>query len=362
MRYEIFIRMMKYDRYILCALWGALLLMVGTLAFQVHESGVEGRRMRKEKAEVALKSAAELWVNREFDKLGIPYSSKGGGSTMNSKKRRMVLAKEEIAVEVDSVKEAKRLFTSYVLGVKAGALFLLGTPAVDILNELWQKDVNSIQSDCFGALILQSYLPGEKKGERFLVGDSTLMLEKYKLGTYYLDNMYFLELTAYLAIPSPWLCANWGENGIAVCFVMVAFILFALILFFLRNRIKRNSNDTNSSDDIVVCISEKKYKIGGLVFDEEACTLTFEDKGRVDCPKQSYKILSAFIHAEKHFLTNDRIVEVCGWNPNERGVDVRKRMAVSQLRKLLDSEKSHVKLESGENEKKERGVSLIIEE
>ena len=41
--------------------------MVGMLAFQVYESGMEGRRICKQKAEFSLKSATELWASREFD-------------------------------------------------------------------------------------------------------------------------------------------------------------------------------------------------------------------------------------------------------------------------------------------------------
>ena len=69
---------MKRYRKISYVLGGILFLVVGMLAFQVYESGMEGRRICKQKAEFSLKSATELWANREFDKLGIPYSVGGG--------------------------------------------------------------------------------------------------------------------------------------------------------------------------------------------------------------------------------------------------------------------------------------------
>lgn len=354
------IYIMKHYRQILYALGGILLLALGMLVSQIYESGVEGRRVCKQKAEASLKSAAELWVNREFDKLGIPYSFSGGGQEVKSKKRRMMLAGGEIVVEVDSVKEVKRLLASWALGVKAKYLLLLGTPSVNFLNELWQKNLNAIQLNCSGALILLSELPGDRKGERSIAGDPTLMVDECKLGTYYLDDMYFLGLTAYLSVPSPWVCADWRKNRVAACLVIVVLCLCVSILFFLRNRKKSDSNETNASDDFVLCISEKKYQIDGVIFDEEACTLVLEDKV-VHCPMQSYKLLSAFVHAENHFLSNDRIVEVCGWSPEDTGVNERRRMAISQLRKLLDSKKNHVKIESGKNEQKELGFYLFVE-
>ncbi|KAA5423273.1 hypothetical protein F2Y70_21245, partial [Bacteroides cellulosilyticus] len=106
---------MKRYRKISYVLGGILFLVVGMLAFQVYESGMEGRRICKQKAEFSLKSATELWANREFDKLGIPYSVGGGEPNKESKQRRIVLAEGETVVAVDSIKEGKRLIASHSL-------------------------------------------------------------------------------------------------------------------------------------------------------------------------------------------------------------------------------------------------------
>ena len=247
-----------------------------------------------------------------------------------------------------------------MLSSKARILLLLDTPSVDLLNELWQKDIDGKQSYCSSALVLQSELPSDRKGERFTTGDSTLMTDKFKLGTYYLDDMYFLELTAYLSVPSPWFYADWRKNGVIACFTIAALCLCAFILLFLHNRKKEDNDEVNSSDDVVLYISEKKYKIGGVIFDEEACTLTFEDKV-VNCTGQAYKLLSAFIHTKNHFLSNDRVVAICGWCPQHTGIDGKRRVTISHLRTLLDSEKSHVKIESGKNKQNELGFYLFVE-
>lgn len=62
---------MKRYRKISYVLGGILFLVVGMLAFQVYESGMEERRICKQKAEVSLKSATELGqignlINLEF--------------------------------------------------------------------------------------------------------------------------------------------------------------------------------------------------------------------------------------------------------------------------------------------------------
>lgn len=350
---------MKHYKLICYILGGALFFSLGTLIYRGYESGLEGRERCKQKAEASLKSAAELWVNREFDKLGIPYSFSGGEEKVKSKKRRMVLAEGEMVVEVDSLKERKLLITSWVLSSKARILLLLDTPSVDLLNELWQKDIDGKQSYCSSALVLQSELPSDRKGERFTTGDSRLMTDKFKLGTYYLDDMYFLELTAYLSLPSPWLCANWGKTGIVSSSIVVVLCLCIFVFLLWHNR--KEDNDEADPDDFVIRISENKYQIGGVLFDEEGCTLTFEDRSVVKCPMQSYKLLSAFVHAENHFLSNNRIVEVCGWSLENININQNRRVTVSLLRKLLDAEKSHVKIESGQNEQKEQGFYMLVE-
>ncbi len=351
---------MKRYRQILSILVGFLLLAIAMLTFQVYKSGIEGRRVCKQKADVSLKSVAELWAYRELDKLETPYIYEGGEPKAKGKKRRMVLAEGKIVVEVDSVKEARKLFSSWGLSAKINALLLLSTPDVVLLNEMWQKEMNGIHPYCFGALILQSKIPSEKKEQKFIAGDSTLMINKHKLGTYYLDNMYFLQLKSYLSLPSLWQCVNWREDGIV--FFSAIIVICMLIFAFLQNRKKNDKYKINNPDDIVKCISEKKYQIGEVLFDEEASTLTFKGQNSLKCPMQAYKLLSAFIHTEKHFLSNNRIIEICSWCPTDIGIDAKRRVTISQLRKLLDCKKSHVNLESGKNAEKELGFYLVVKE
>ncbi len=351
---------MKHYQSILFALCGLLLLTLGMLVYQVYDSGMGGRERCKQEAELSLKSAAELWVNREFDKLGMPFYYEGGSPEAKSKRRRIVLAEGEFFVDIDSVKEAKRLFTSWMLGTKVNCLLLTNPSSVDILNESWQKSLHKIQTHCASAVKVQLEFPDGEK-EQLMAGDSMLIVDKYKLGDYYFDDMYFLKLSAYLVVPSLCLCVDWGETEILVCLIIVLFSLCAFAFVFLYNKKKRKSGKKYNSDDLVSYLSEKKYQIGKVIFDEEALTLTFTDQSVSRCSSQTYKLISAFVHAENHFLSNEQIVEICDWVPDETGVSERRRVAISQLRKLLDKHKSHVTLKSGENDKKEIGIYLCVE-
>ena len=158
---------MKHYRQVLLVLGGSLFLALGMFVCQVYRSGLEGRERCKEKAEVSLRAAAELWVIREFDKLGMPFHYEGGKPKVKNKVRRMVLAEGEFVVEIDSVKEVKRLTASWMLGLKIRMLFLLDTPPVLLLNELWQKELDSMKPYCSGAFVVQLELPDKKNGENF---------------------------------------------------------------------------------------------------------------------------------------------------------------------------------------------------
>ena len=61
------------------------------------------------------------------------------------------------------------------------------------------------------------------------------------------------------------------------------------------------------------------------------------------------------------YFRYNRIVEVCGWSLENININQNRRVTVSLLRKLLDAEKSHVKIESGQNEQKEQGFYMLVE-
>ena len=130
-----------------------------------------------------------------------------------------------------------------------------------------------------------------------------------------------------------------GKDRYCFLFYCSCLLFSIFVLLFWNNRKKDNDDEAADPDDFVIRISENKYQIGGVLFDEEACTLTFGDQSVVRCSMQPYKLLSAFVHAKSHFLSNNRIVEVCGWSLENININQNRRVTVSLLRKLLDTEK-----------------------
>lgn len=347
---------MKHYRQIFYALIGVLVLTFGILVFLVYQSGVEGRERYKMKAESLLKFTAELWVHQEFEKLGIPYSSSGGEPVVESRIRRMVFAKDTIAVEVDSVKEAKLLFTSWALNARSKFILLLKDSSICVLGRQWQESLHEMKFPDGCVLELFNEQPDENKQKRIVAGDSILISEANILDEYYLDNMYFFRLVSYLSVPSIWKCADWGETGIVLCYIVIALVFLTIVSLLLYNLKKERGPRPSALNNIVTCMGEGKYKIGDLVFDEKERTLTFNDSTITNLSAQPYKLLSSLIHTENCFLSYEQVTTICGWNAGDEGLGDKRRMSFNNLRKLLDIKKSHVSLVS----EKEKGVYLTI--
>lgn len=89
---------------------------------------------------------------------------------------------------------------------------------------------------------------------------------------------------------------------------------------------------------------DEKFQIGEIVFDEIKRTLIYKGQ-ETYCSRQVYKLLSAFIHADECFLTNNEIINVCGWFPTDIGLNEKRRTAVKYLRKQLRTKETHIRIE-----------------
>lgn len=375
-----FINAMKYYKQTLYILCGLLLTTVGLLVYSLYLSGVENQEKDKQTAEMLLKDAAVGWASQEFDKLGIPYSASGDKNEVKNPQRRMITATSTLVVNVDSVKEQKRLLSSDLLASMVCYLFKQSASSIDELNDQWQKKLNISLPHYYSALEFIPQMPNvEKSFRRTIVGNATFCLPENKLGDYYLDNMYFLEVNAYLSAPSVWWCADWKRMDIIGCIGGLILGICILIFLLIYNRsevigdkvetlpsdflVHPNevlSSDKTSLEDTVVCsLGNSIYRLREIIFNEFEMTITFREEVK-QCSKQPYKLLSAFIHAEDHFLSNNRIIEICGWNLTDIGVSSKKRTAIAQLRKLLESNESCVKIVAVQNEEYGEGFKLLI--
>lgn len=336
-----------------------LLIFGGVFVSKAYENGMKAREQYRAQVVPVLKDATELWVNQEFEEQNIPHAFYRSKESPKYKKKRMIKENGLVEVVIDSLKEKKKLLTSHTLSTRIQYLLYKNLIHLDLLNNIWQRH---LKGSCSSTLILKSNFSDNKK--EYIAGDSVLLVDKYKLDTYYLDDLYLYELTPYLRLPSPWQFASWQTEesrlylmGIIFCI----FVLVSLLLIHISKKRHKNKEMKISEDYVLSSQDNKRHQIGGIIFEENTGMLFVGNREPIKCSMQPYTLLSAFIHAENHFLSNERIIEICGWNPKDNGIDSRRRTAISQLRKLIDSKNTHVQIVSGTDENKNKGFYLIVE-
>lgn len=357
---------MKYYRQTLYALCGLLLLTVGLLVYLLYVSGTENQKKEKLTAEVLLKHCAGIWLESELAKEGIPqYSVDNGTKKERRTKRYLMLAEGGFTIEVDSLKDERSLFIPE--SSENGCiriLFMIGKPSIKNLNRLWQESLdNKLSGYNCGLELVYQFPNGRKGNQSAYTGDSTLYSSRHKLGDYYLDDMYYLEVAAYLSMPPVWRCVSWGDMKILLCMVVVLACIVCIILIWIKNRTMPDCSVPLPQDneaDLVRCITDGKYQIGREIFwNEKEKTITFRGSTQ-HCPNQSCILLSAFVRAEGSFISNTQISEICSWNPGDTGVSFRRRSAMTQLRRyVLKDKESHVSVKSEKNEMGENGYCLV---
>lgn len=229
-------------------------------------------------------------------------------------------------------------------------------PSVNDLGKLWQAELQ----DKFGgyrcALDLSYQFPNGRKGQQHTFAeDSVSYYARHTLGHYYLDDMYYVELAAYLEMPSVWQYIRLRYEILYLLFMLAC----AGCTVILWRKDRKMSDDNARPSEIVRCIGEGRYRIGELLWDEKEAQLVFQGETR-HCAGQANSLLAAFVRAEDYFLSNGRISEVCGWNPKNAGVSASRRKAMFGLRQLLMSKPPSVNVKLGKNKNGENGYYLCI--
>jgi len=338
----------RQTKYLLLFLFIANL---GVLSYFIYQSGVNNQVENRKRAEERLKDISELWVNREFDKLNMPFSS--NGDLGHRKERFLTMAEGTITVEVDSAKENMRLF-SFSASSKALALYLCNHLFLDSLNNCWQRSLGHglEKYDCALTARISELL--HKKDTLFVGGNSAFCVPRNLLKTYYWDDMYLIEVKAYLKAPSFVVCVDWRRLDILNSIIIGLLLLGGLV--YVLNSNKNVSYETRDSDDLIYQISEDSYQIGEAVFEEKTGIFTCLDYSSVYSP-QPHKLLIAFVQAPQHFLSNDDIAGICSWSVDDAGINERRRSAIKLLRKQLQSGESHVYVE---HVKEKNGYRMFV--
>lgn len=311
-------------------IWACAIVVVALVwGVALYDNARKGQIVAKEVALQTLRKVAEQVVNREFDKLGT-YHVSTGNNGKKYKNRITITGDGKFEVAIDSLKEAQGLYLLETVGAKADIMNCYGKYPLEKINFEWQEEMNARYRGTMCGLSLKVTPLGKDVFKETFAGDKTTCTSQNELGTYYLDNMYTMKLTAYMH-PVFWHCIDWRDNMLLVLSAFLCLLLFGLAIY-IRIQLHKKEKATD--------VSEKStYLIGECSFDAIKHTLTYKEDVK-PCPPQAAKLLLAFVAASDYFLTNDEIAIACGWGLDDLGLKDRRRAAISLLRKLFAMDKS----------------------
>lgn len=174
----------------------AIVVVAVSVIVALYDNANQGQDVAKEVAVETLRKVAERVVNREFDGLGMFYASGSDGGKKHTK-RKAISEDGEFEVIIDSLKEAQGLFPLDVVGFKADMLNYYGNSLEEICLE-WKAEMNDRYGGAMCALFLKVNPMGKGIVQESSTGDETIIASQNDLGTYYLNGMYTMRLTAYM--------------------------------------------------------------------------------------------------------------------------------------------------------------------
>ena len=275
-------------------IWTCAIVVVALFwGVALYNNARKGQTVVKEVALQTLQKVAEQVVNREFDKLRVYHVSWDNNGTKQTK-RQVITEEGEFEVTIDSLKEAQGLYLLEVVGYKADILNCYGKFPLEKIRSEWQEEMDARYRGTVCVLSLKITPLGKDVFQETFAGNETICTSQNNLGTYYLDNMYTMSLTAYMQ-PVFLYCIDWKDNVLLILSCFLCILLFGLF-FYVRIQL------------------HKKEKAA--------------------------KLLLAFIATSDYFLTYDEIAVVCCWTLSDTGLKERRRKAINSLRKLFETDKS----------------------
>lgn len=322
---------MKRGKKILTSWIVACVVVALAVAVVLYENAGRGQAVVKEVAIQTLREVAERVVNRKFDELGIGYMMhRPDGDDKKAAKRKAVSEEGEFEVTVDSLKEAQALFPLYVIRVKSDILHCYGKFPLEEVCMEWKADMDDRYSGTQCALSLKVSPLGKGGVHETSAGDGTIIASRNDAGTYYLDGMYTMRLTAYVLVGF-WGCVDWADHTLQALVCILCFLLLGLVAYIgMLLYEKRKESDG---------FAKTTCRFGKYVFDLVNHTLAYEGEN-ISCKSQAAKLLLGFAKSPDFSLTNDEIAEICDWNLSDSNLDERRRKAMSLLNKLFRSDDS----------------------
>ena len=309
---------------------GATTVVALAWVITLYSNVRQGRTEVKAMAIQTLRKVAEQAVSREFDRLGEYYLSWHSAGKKNLK-RKAVSTEGVFEIEIDSLNEAQGLYPLDLIGSKADILNCYGKFPLEKMGAEWKNETSAKYDGARFALSLKVQPLGKDSCRESFAGNEAIILPKYALGTYYLDGMYTMTLTAYMQF-SAWRCVDWTDTLFLVLSGLFLFSALAGLAMYVWSRLPTKEENTDAV--LTTC------RFGEYVFDVVNHTLTYREEEGKACTPQTAKLLLGFAKSPDLLLTKAEIAEICEWQPTDSNINERRRKAISMVKKLFSADDS----------------------
>ena len=165
----------------------------------------------------------------------------GPDSGKKHTKRKTISEDGEFEVVIDSLKEAQGLFPLDVVGFKADMLNYYGKFPLEEICLEWKAEMNDRYGGAMCALFLKVNPMGKGIVQESFTGDETIIASQNDLGTYYLNGMYTMRLTAYM-LPDFWHCVDWADHVLQILSCILCILLLGLAIYVGGQQYRKRKN------------------------------------------------------------------------------------------------------------------------
>ena len=322
----------------------AIVVVAVSVIVALYDNANQGQDVAKEVAVETLRKVAERVVNREFDGLGMFYASGSDGGKKHTK-RKAISEDGEFEVIIDSLKEAQGLFPLDVVGFKADMLNYYGKFPLEEICLEWKAEMNDRYGGAMCALFLKVNPMGKGIVQESSTGDETIIASQNDLGTYYLNGMYTMRLTAYM-LPDFWHCVDWADHVLQILSCILCILLLGLAIYVGGQQYrKRKTADT---------LTKSTYRFGKYIFDSVNHTLTYEGEK---------------VSGIRIVLEDDIVSEICVFDPltgvvtqNKKSVTVSPASHFVTSKEKLEEACNRIEKELKERLQELKNENKLIEE
>lgn len=317
-----------------------MIILVVTLERMLYTSGEVAL---ENKTKITLLEAIEDGFNTQYKALGLYEFSRKMEPNRNFEHCTITSSKGKKVKDI--VIEENKVVVSSDIDTKISHTVLAeeGIDA-DACLSLWSKKLSA--ANIVSCHALQIYIHANS-AYVLACGDSTLFLPEYKkISSVYAGLSNEIEVEPFIRYSWLTVLKNASITIVVIVELIILVLLFVCFIYYLRKKIKK-------SVPSVIDISQSDINFANLRYDYSSHEF-YVDNRKIQIRGQSATLLLLFLKAPNHTVTKEEIIS-CFWRPEDRGVEVRLRRVVSDLRCLFRDKSVNISIKSSGN-----SYSLIV--